>query len=255
VLEQTFLHIPGLSVADERRLWSQGCRHWDDLIADEDRFDLGSVERETAKEVIRRSRSAVAEGRAAFFRYGLGLAEAWRAFPSFRDRCVYLDIETDGGNSGSSITMIGLYDGEQFTCLIKGKDLDEFPEFIQNFGMIVTFFGSGFDLPMIQKRFPRLKLDHLHMDLCPTLRRLGYKGGLKKIERQLGISRPDEADGLDGRDAIRLWRRYTALGEEEALDTLVAYNREDVVNMVRLSEIAYEGLRKQVSFEGGGQRA
>ncbi len=186
------------------------------------------------------------DGRAPFFRYGLGLAESWRAFPSFRHRCVYLDIETDGGNSGGSITMIGLYDETEFVCLVKGRDLDDFPERIAGFGMIVTFFGSSFDLPMIKKRFPHTQLDHLHMDLCLTLRRLGYRGGLKKIERQLGIARGDDTTGLDGRDAIRLWRRYTALSEESALDTLIAYNREDVVNMARLSEIAYDGMRRQL---------
>jgi uncharacterized protein YprB with RNaseH-like and TPR domain len=196
-------------------------------------------------EVIRRSQSALSEGRAAFFRYGLGMKESWRAFPEFRNRCVYLDIETDGGQAGTSITTIGLYDGEEYTCLVKGKDLDRFPELIARYGYIVTFFGTGFDIPMIQKRFRGIHLDQLHLDLCPTLRRLGYRGGLKKIERQLGINRGADTDGLDGLDAIRLWRRYATLGDTASLDTLIAYNREDVVNMERLAEIAYEGLRTE----------
>lgn len=243
MLEQTFVHIPGISAIDERRLWSQGCRHWDDFLAEPERFDCGAIDRATVIEVLERSRIALVEGRAAFFRYGLGTAEAWRALPDFRRRCVYLDIETDGGTAGKSITMIGLYDGEEFRCLIRGRDLEGFPEIIARYGMIVTFFGTGFDIPMILKRFPGLKLDQLHLDLCPTLRKLGYRGGLKKIERQLGICRVEEADGLDGMDAIRLWKRYSILNEESALETLISYNREDVVNMARLAEVAYEGLR------------
>ncbi|AIE87316.1 ribonuclease H-like domain-containing protein [Fimbriimonas ginsengisoli] len=245
MLERTFLHIPGVGATTERSLWQQGCENWDHLLADADRFTYGAVERDVMYEVIRRSRSALSEGRAAFFRYGLGMRESWRAFPEFRHRCVYLDIETDGGQTGASITTIGLYDGSEYTCLVKGKDLDRFPEIISRYGYIVTFFGAGFDIPMIQKRFKGLMLDQLHLDLCPTLRRLGYRGGLKKIERQLGIARGADTDGLDGLDAIRLWRRYTTLGDDGALDTLVAYNREDVVNMERLAEIAYDGLRTQ----------
>ena len=250
MLGRTFIHIPGLGATTEKSLWDQGCLHWDHFIDAADGFSCGQVERETAREILLRSRVALAEGRASFFRYGLGVREAWRAYPEFRHRCVYLDIETDGGSSGQSITTIGLYDGAVFTCLIKGRDLDDFPEIIQQYSMIVTFFGSGFDLPMLQKRFKGLHLNHLHLDLCPTLRRLGYRGGLKKIERTLGIGRGSDTDGLDGLDAIRLWRRYSTLGDDGALETLIAYNREDVVNMVRLAEVAYDGLRAQTL--GGG---
>lgn len=245
MLEKTFLHVPGVGATTERSLWSQGCESWEHFLADAHRFSCGTVEKDTMCEVIRRSRTALDEGRAAFFRYGLGLKESWRAFPEFRQRCVYLDIETDGGQTGNSITTIGLYDGESYTCLVQGKDLDTFPEIISRYGYIVTFFGNGFDIPMIQKRFKGILLDQLHLDLCPTLRRLGYRGGLKKIERQLGIARGADTDGLDGLDAIRLWRRYKTLGDAGSLDTLIAYNREDVVNMERLAQIAYEGLRDQ----------
>jgi uncharacterized protein YprB with RNaseH-like and TPR domain len=80
------------------------------------------------------------------------------------------------------------------------------------------------------------------MDLCFALRDIGYKGGLKKIEKQLGISRGDDTDGLTGLDAVRLWRQHQ-LGIESALERLIAYNREDVVNLETISEIAYKGLK------------
>lgn len=245
MLERTFLHVPGIGTTTERALWRQGCESWSDYLADVDRYSTGHVSRSTARAVLEKSQAALAEERAAFFRYGLGLKEAWRAYPEFKHRCVYLDIETDGGQSGDSITMIGLYDGFDFQCLIKGRDLEKFPEIISQYQMIVTFFGAGFDIPMIQKRYKGLLLEQLHIDLCPTLKRLGYRGGLKKIERQLGIARGEDTDGLNGLDAIRLWRRYKTLRDDNALEQLVAYNREDVVNMVHLAEVAYEGLSKQ----------
>lgn len=245
MLENTFLHIPGLGTTTERALWSQGCLHWRDLLDGIERYSCGQVSKTMVRYTLERSCQSLETKEHQFFRQSLGMKEAWRAFPEFRDGCVYLDIETDGGQSGDSITTIGLYDGKEYQCLIKGQDLGNFPDIISNYGMIVTFFGASFDLPMLQKCFRTIKFDQIHIDLCPTLRRLGYRGGLKKIEKQLGIQRGDDTEGLNGLDAVRLWRRYRALGDEEALEKLVAYNREDVVNMERLAEIAYEGLRRE----------
>lgn len=167
------------------------------------------------------------------------MKSAWRAFEAFRHSCVYLDIESDGGMRGDAITTIGLYDGKTYQCLVKGEDLENFRDIISNYSMIVTFFGAGFDIPMLQRRFPTVPFDHIHLDLCPTLRQLGYKGGLKKLEKEFGISRPEETEGLNGMDAVRLWRSYLR-GDDKALEVLIAYNREDVVNLERLAVIAYE---------------
>ena len=176
----------------------------------------------------------------------LGIKESWRAFPEFRDSCVYLDIETDGGKGGNSITTIGLYDGNEFTALVQGDNLENFRDIFSQYSMIVTFFGAGFDVPMLQKRYKDVLFDQIHIDLCPTLRRLGLRGGLKSIEKQLGLSRGEDTDGLSGYDAIRLWNRYKTLGDDRALQTLIAYNREDVVNLETLAEHAYFGLRHAI---------
>jgi len=190
---------------------------------------------------LRRSIEALAAGRHQFFGPRLGMKNAWRALPDFRSSCVYLDIETDGGSRGESVTMVGMYDGSEFKCLVQGHDLEQFRDAISHYSMIVTFFGAGFDLPMLERRFPGLRLDAIHVDLCPTLRRLGLRGGLKKIEKTLGLARSEETDGLGGMDAVRLWRRYQR-GDDRALETLIAYNREDVVNLQPLAEFAYKEL-------------
>ena len=64
------------------------------------------------------------------------------------------------------------------------------------------------------------------------------KGGLKGVEKQLGISR--ESEGVDGLEAIRLWNRYLYSADLEALETLLRYNLEDVVNLKTLKEILNE---------------
>lgn len=177
------------------------------------------------------------------------MKEAWRAFPQFRSSCVYLDIETDGTQGSNSVTTIGLYDGKDYQCLVKGIDLENFRDIISHYSMIVTFFGAGFDLPVLQKRFLGLRFDQIHIDLCPVLKQVGFRGGLKSIERELGIQRSEQTAGLTGRDAIFLWRRFTNLRDDRALETLIAYNREDVVNLERLAEVAYAALRTQTYNE------
>ena len=75
-----------------------------------------------------------------------------------------------------------------------------------------------------------------------------------------GIARVDEADGLSGTDAIRLWREYRRGGRrsEEALRLLLSYNREDVVNMKFLLDYALPRMREDSGFNavpalaGGG---
>lgn len=251
MLRQTFIHIPGIAHETEASLWKQGCNSWAHYLEDLQRFKIGSADKESFRRQVNSSIKALDEGRHQFFTRGLGLKESWRAFNDFRSSCVYLDIETDGGQSGSSVTMVGLYDGTDFQCLVKGDNLENFRDIISNYSMIVTFFGSGFDLPMLQKRFPGLKFDQIHLDLCPTLRRVGMRGGLKKIEKELGIARGEDTDGLNGYDAILLWQRYQRNRDDRALEKLIAYNREDVVNLERLAEIAFEKLRDDTLERAG----
>jgi uncharacterized protein YprB with RNaseH-like and TPR domain len=253
VLESTFLHVPGLGADLERSLWEQGCLSWRDLAEGLDRYSYSPIERAALKRAIDKSFKSLDKRDGSYFRKKLGVRESWRALPEFKDSCLYLDIETDGGSSASSVTMIGMYDGVEFTCLVKGKDLDAFPDIVAKYGLIVTFAGGSFDLPVLQKRFFGLRFNQIHIDLCPTMHRLGLRGGLKSIERQLGVSRCEEAEGMTGRDAIRLWRRYIMLGDDEALEALIKYNREDVVNLEYLAQYAYDNLRKQIFPEASHQ--
>src|SRR5437667_2585290 len=82
-----------------------------------------------------------------------------------------------------------------------------------------------------------------------SVERLGFVGGLKSIESQVGIIRSEETTGLGGFDAVRLWRAYGE-GDDDALDLLLEYNMEDVVNLEPLAELAYEGLRS-LCLDGG----
>jgi uncharacterized protein YprB with RNaseH-like and TPR domain len=75
-------------------------------------------------------------------------------------------------------------------------------------------------------------------------KRIGYSGGLKKIEKQLNVDR--ELEDIDGREAVRLWKRYENNGNEDALDKLVKYNQYDARNLQSLLEIVHERLTGEV---------
>jgi uncharacterized protein YprB with RNaseH-like and TPR domain len=90
----------------------------------------------------------------------------------------------------------------------------------------------------------------VQIDLRYVLKSLGYSGGLKGCEAQLGIDRGD-LTGVDGFFAVLLWNDYVQSGNEKALETLLAYNIEDVVNLETLMVMAYNMKVRETPF---GQR-
>jgi uncharacterized protein YprB with RNaseH-like and TPR domain len=245
MLERTFVHVQGIGYSTERRLWAQGAEHWEHFLADPAAFRVPKPRLPLLLDTVSRSPAALGRGDYRFFRDRLKPRDHWRALHAFPGRVAYLDIETDGGTDFDNVTVIGLYDGRELRQFVRGENLLAFEEALDDVALLVTFYGGGFDIPVLRRAFPRLKFDQLHLDLCPTLRRLGFGGGLKSVEYQLGIYRSPETTGLSGWDAVRLWREYRR-GNEESLRTLLAYNAEDVVNMAPLAEIAYDGLCRRL---------
>ncbi len=158
----------------------------------------------------------------------------------------YLDIET---SFEGAITVVGLYtEGRGMIQLVGGmvSDLAVWRA-LEGADTICTYNGSRFDLPVIRRR--------LGLDLARKIRshdlmydcwRHGLFGGLKRVEQQLGICR--RSKGIDGWDAMRLWAHYEDGGDKEALDTLLIYNRDDVLSLpvleARLSEIEESYARR-----------
>lgn len=239
MLTSTFLHAPGVGETTERKLWDAGIRDWDAFLEPAAPVPLPRGKRDVVAPVLEESRRRLEALDHRYFAKILPPAQHWRAAGDFSDHLAFLDIETTGSGPHSHPTVIGLYDfaeGE-YHAYVRGENLHEFEEALDRYKVLVTFFGTGFDIPVLKNWDPRLRFDQIHVDLCPLLRRLGHRGGLKRVEKQLGIARPDEVDGMSGLDAVRLWWQWKR-GDQEALGRLIAYNREDVVNMVRLLQVA-----------------
>lgn len=247
MLTNTFLHTRGIGPATEQRLWARGLRDWEAFLANPTAAGLPARATARLTESIAASREQLSRGNHRYFSATLPAREQWRAFPQFGHRIAYLDIETTGMGDDDAITLIGLYDGSRVRTYVKDENLQSFAEDIDRFQLLVTFHGAGFDLPFLRRRFPQLRFDQLHIDLCPAFHRLGYKGGLKKIEDQLDIPRSPETHGLSGWDAVRLWREWQR-GSREALDLLIRYNTEDIQHLETLLEFAYPRLRELAGF-------
>jgi len=172
----------------------------------------------------------------------------WKMIPNFIDRIAYLDIETTGLSPHySHITTIAVYDGRRVHDFVRGDNLNEFPAFISKFPAITTFYGKAFDIPFIKQEMG-IGFNQIHFDVCFLLRRLKIKGGLKKIEKRFGISRGDLED-LDGYSAVLLWNKFKKTKKKEYLETLLAYNNEDVINLEFLLHQAYNLLiEKEPTF-------
>lgn len=237
MLINTFCHISGIGPKTEMTLWNAGLTNWRTALQPE---GLAVSEKQAAL-VKREARASMEElelENAAYFVKRLSSHSHWRLFPEFRDHIAYLDIETNGMDSyGGVITTIALYDGSDIFYYVNGRNLEAFVEDIQRFKILVTYNGKTFDIPFIEQYF-RIKLDQAQIDLRYVLASLGYKGGLKRCEKALGIDR-GFLHGIDGFFAPLLWQEYDAGGNERALETLLAYNIEDTVNLEALMVMAY----------------
>jgi len=63
----------------------------------------------------------------------------------------------------------------------------------------------------------------------------GWKGGLKKIERGLGLRRPPDLDGLGGAEAVWLWQAWSEKQDACARRRLERYCSADTVMLKMLA--------------------
>ncbi|MEA3468054.1 MAG: ribonuclease H-like domain-containing protein [Thermodesulfobacteriota bacterium] len=235
MLTHSFIHLPGIGAKTEKKLWQAGIHRWPQW-QDNPPVKLPNSSPPELSSLLHSSMENLAKD-PEFFSQRLPANEQWRLFSHFRDRTAYLDIETTGLGQDSEITTIALYDGHQVHCYVNGQNLDDFANDIWNYEILVTYNGKGFDVPFLERWF-HTKLTHAHIDLRYILAKLGFTGGLKGCEKQMGIQR-GALDGVDGYFAVLLWQDYINNDNEKALETLLAYNIADTVNLEYLLTEAY----------------
>jgi uncharacterized protein YprB with RNaseH-like and TPR domain len=236
MLRHTFCHIPGVGAETERRLWSAGITSWDSVL-DQEPPRLAPVARRLGTSYLRESIKHYDDHNPLWFGQHLPSDQSWRLFRDFRDCCAYLDIETTGMGKRDQITTIALYDGQTIRHYIQGENLDDFAHDVARYRLLVTYNGKAFDVPFIE-RCLQTQVHQAHIDLRHVLRSLGFRGGLKACEKNLGVQRPGMED-LDGFAAVLLWQDYRSRKNLKALQTLLAYNVQDTLNLETLMVLAY----------------
>jgi uncharacterized protein len=248
MLKSTFCHVPGIGLRTEQQLWELGVHSWNDFDAFErTRLPVGKNRSRIVRHYLDQSSFHLKTGNLGFFADLLPTDQLWRLFPDFRDRIAYLDIETTGmGTPEDYITTIALYDSKNIFWYVDGNNLGKFEEDILNYQVLITYNGKCFDLPFIRNTL-RVQMGQVHIDLRYLLASLGYRGGLKGCERKLGIDRED-LEGVDGFFAVLLWNEYRRNRSKKALETLLAYNILDVVNLETLMVMSYNMKLAQTPF-------
>ncbi|CCK79403.1 ribonuclease H-like domain-containing protein [Desulfobacula toluolica] len=236
MLVNTFIHIPGIGPVTEKKIWQSNVLTWKDYNCFSC-LNLSVSKIEDIKRFAKESTQHLENNHPGFFEAQLPSNQHFRLFPEFRHSCAYLDIETTGLETSSQITTIALYNGKDIKYFVQGKNLGAFLDEIKNYKILITYNGRSFDIPFIEEYF-NVKLPHAQIDLRYILQHLGFKGGLKKCEKALGMDRED-LDGVDGYFAILLWNEYQLNNNDKALETLLAYNIEDVINLETLMIKSY----------------
>ena len=228
MLQNTFLHLRKVNLKQEQKLWSKGITTWDHYEAAFDRqLDLFEV----SKATFSVSRENLEKSNLGYFVERIPVSEYYRIALNCPNDVLFLDIETTGsGFRFDQITVIGWSLGDEFGFYIDGEDHGPMLEAIRKARVIVTFNGTGFDLPIVKRAFPEAEFPRCHIDLRYLTRRVGLRGGQKKIEKAIGMYRETDILDMTGEQAPRLWSEYLR-GDREALNTLIRYNYADVYGM------------------------
>ena len=240
-LFNSFTFVKGIGLKSEAVLRGLGITCWDDVIKKQCPESFPKQKWHALWNGVNSGMEALKLLDVSYLAELIPKIQHWKMIPNFLDRIAYLDIETTGLSPHYNyITTIAVYDGKRVYDFIRGENLDEFPAFISKFPAISTFYGRAFDIPFIKQEMG-IDFNQIHFDVCFLLRKLKIKGGLKRIEKRFGISRGN-LETLNGYTAVLLWKKFKQNKKRKYLETLLAYNNEDVINLEFLLYQAYNLL-------------
>jgi hypothetical protein len=236
MLKATFCCFRGIGESAEQRLWQAGVHNWHSALKwPRPVFSAGKWA--ALKEGIAEANAAYDAGLFDYFLNRLTGVEKVRVVPDVVGSIGYLDIETDGLGKLARITTIAIHCEERTQVFVRDRDFSDFLPAVSACKLLITYNGATFDLPLLRREF-QIDLSIPHLDLMPVLRAMGCRGGLKAVERTLGVER-HYSSGIDGKEAIEQWNRYEMYQEQEALRKLMLYNAEDTLVLKELLSIAY----------------
>lgn len=246
MLRNSFILLEGIGAQRERSLWKEGILTWNDFLVERKVRGVSEERKASMDRDLEIAKEKLETRDSGYFAKAVVSRELWRCLGEFGTSVAFVDIETMGLSPRAPITVLGVFDGRRMHSLLRGRDLNtqNIRALLGSVELMVTYNGAGFDLPMIESQFPGSVPSVPHIDLRYPLRRLGLGGGLKRIERELGLERDRRLEYMTGEDAVYLWRLWEREGKRNALDLLLEYNEADCRNLKALSEHAYRNLRR-----------
>ena len=252
MIERTFQIAPGIGAKKERDIWSSGILTWDDFLDSQFVCGIKDLRKRKCDAYIEEAKGFLKERDSRGLCDLLKRGEEWRLYDKFKDDAAYLDIETDGLDRGSLVTVVTVHRKKGTVTLTHGMDLnaETLQDALEGSKLLVTLNGKCFDVPVLRYSFPSVDLDMPHFDLRYGCGRVGLRGGLKNIEKVIGIGRSDDILDVDGEEAVRLWKNWERRGDSESLRILTEYNRADTVNLESLSGTIYDRLVREYAGFG-----
>jgi len=244
MIEHTFQIIPSVGAKKEMSIWESGILSWDDFLSGNCAGCVRPALKEKGDGILSQASELLDEGEALALADMMPKREHWRMYDRFKQDAAYLDIETDGLSRDALVTVVTVHRPGCTTTLTEGIDLTgpALSEALEGAKMLVTYNGSCFDVPVLRNSYPEVDFDLPHFDLRFAAKKLGHTGGLKPLEIEMGITRAEEIEGVDGLMAVRLWKHWVKNGDRDALEILTEYNRADTVNLETIAGIIYGRL-------------
>ena len=249
MIQNTFLLLERVSKNLEKSFWSQGINDWDDFLNKETIKGISKARKLYYDRKLMEARKELYSLNSSYFKETLPSAEYYRLYDFFKEDAIFLDIETTGLDfRNNDITVIGLFNGVETKTMIKGINFDpnELRKELLKYKLIVTFNGGSFDIPFINKLYPDMLPNIPNFDVKIIANRIGLKGGLKEIEKNLGIRRNEIIENFYGGDALTLWKMYRATGDDYYLKLLIEYNEEDIINLKKVAEHCVNKIKEDL---------
>lgn len=167
---------------------------------------------------------------------------------------VALDIETaeyDGPISVVSLFRKKSVWNKELIQFTQGDDLTvrSLRKELQSASLIITFNGLNYDLPKLDEQYPNaVPKETPVLDLFLFARSIGFKGGLKPMEKVMGIKRSKQSEEAIGA-THRLWKRYVDKQDEKALAQLLEYADDDVRNLFELADVLIQWADAKLAME------
>lgn len=239
MIKNSFIFIKGITASREEILWSLGIKTWDNFLNTKNIKGISEKKKTEYDEQIINAKKLFLSNDIAFYKK-FPSREAWRLYDSLKDEAVFLDIEI--GKSSKDIIIIGLFDGISTKTIVKNYNLDKdiLINELKRYKLLVTYNGSAFDIPALEKFF-NTEIEIPHLDLKHSCLKLGLKGGLKEVEKLLNIKRPSNLYGKP----YDAYKSFMASGDREYLELLIRYNEEDIVNLQRIAGYCYKNLKSR----------